>query len=606
MQSTDVETCGHASPARWRCDACDDDLPAFLACSSECLDRHFDNKHGSVRRRSHLERATAALRAKNEPNERNRSDFEPHRAKLMELLSRVRGEGALCVLGAGNCDDLDLSGLVRAFGEVHLVDLDRSALRKALERVDVEERRSIVLHEGVDLTGLLGSVDTWAESEAALAVMAKAAARAIASAIGRTFRVVLSSCVVSQLCVPFFRILARSGSEWADFMEKLGRIHLDTIALLMRPGGTGVLVGDSLYVPRAAESSTPVPTWETLDPVAEDRLRNGPMLLRNPQFLLSLLHEPEIAAKIERPEITQPWLWTVEDSVMLVYAVLLRKRASTETDEPLTAIHVRSNRDTELYWDLYAEHRHRMTSLVTSRKTGGTVCILGAGNGNAFDLEELAARFTRIHLVDVDADALARARERASPATRERLVLHAPVDISGLMKLLPRWHGVAPERAELDALSETVPALLAASLPGTFDVVLSDCVLTQIYWTCFKALGNGPVLHQVLAAALSIHLRTMEALTAPRGAAILATDAVTSETLPLAELYAARAPHELLRDLEAQGALFSGTGPSLVQAAFERAGLAQTFAAPELAAPWIWNVGRKRAALVYALTFERK
>jgi hypothetical protein len=601
-----IETCGCLAPPRRRCDLCDGQRHHFVACSLRCLDAHLAAAHGDEGRRPCLERTKATLRASNAPHEGNWAEFEPHRARLMSLLAGARGEGGICVLGAGNCDDLDLSELVRGFGDVHLVDLDGSALRRAVARVAEAERERIVVHEGVDLTGLLGTIETWGESDPALTVVARRAAEAVARGIGRTFRVVLSSCIASQLCVPFYRTLAREPAEWASLMEIVGRIHLRTIALLTRPGGIGVVLGDSLYASRGS-ADVAVPTWDSLDPVAEDRLRNGPILLRNPQFLLTLVHEPSLASLFERPDITQPWLWTVEDGVMLVYAISMRRRAGApELDPELTEIHVRSNRDTENHWDLYADHRDRVTSIVTSRGAAGSLCILGAGNANALDLDRLGERFAHLHLADVDAAALARAVERQSPDTRAKLVPHANVDLSGLLRVLPAWRTRAPGSVELASLGESAPAAIAASLPGPFDVVLSDCLLTQIYWTCFKALGAGPALNEVVKTALTIHLGTLAALTRGGGTALLVTDVVTSESVPLAELVAARDPLELLYALASDGALFSGTDPALVTDALERAGLHGTFASPELLPPWVWNVGKKRIALVYAMVLARR
>ena len=47
--------------------------------------------------------------------------------------------------------------------------------------------------------------------------------------------------------------------------------------------------------------------------------------------------------------------------------------------------------------------------------------MLGAGNANDLDLEQLARRFDEVHLVDIDAAALARATGRQTPGVRARL-----------------------------------------------------------------------------------------------------------------------------------------------------------------------------------------
>ena len=48
--------------------------------------------------------------------------FADHRRRVSGLLAT--GPGRLCVLGAGNANDLDLATLLEVHREVHLVDLD--------------------------------------------------------------------------------------------------------------------------------------------------------------------------------------------------------------------------------------------------------------------------------------------------------------------------------------------------------------------------------------------------------------------------------------------------------------------------------------------------
>ena len=61
---------------------------------------------------------------------RSTRDHWPHFASHRDWIERLLvadglgGGGRLCVLGAGNCNDLDLPALAEAFDEIHLVDLD--------------------------------------------------------------------------------------------------------------------------------------------------------------------------------------------------------------------------------------------------------------------------------------------------------------------------------------------------------------------------------------------------------------------------------------------------------------------------------------------------
>src|SRR5262245_39426462 len=90
----------------------------------------------------------------------------------------------------------------------------------------------------------------------------------------------------------------------------------------------------------------------------------------------------------------------------------------------------RCNRDTADCWELFAGHRARLTALVLEHASR-RVAIVGAGNCNDLDLEALAVRSKEIHLIDIDAEAVQRARSRQPAAVAGALCLHAPVDLSG-------------------------------------------------------------------------------------------------------------------------------------------------------------------------------
>src|SRR4051794_31679277 len=88
-------------------------------------------------------------------NSSTRLDFDSyarHRAHQMALVAGWGGE-RLAVLGAGNCNDLDLTTLASSFRELHLFDIDGQALTEACERQSRRVQRACSLHER-DLTGV--------------------------------------------------------------------------------------------------------------------------------------------------------------------------------------------------------------------------------------------------------------------------------------------------------------------------------------------------------------------------------------------------------------------------------------------------------------------
>jgi hypothetical protein len=322
-----VTSCGCVSPSRWQCALCDPRRGIFLACSRRCLGAHGRSRHGEETAVRADQRALDELRAANRLNEGYWDLYESHRDRLTRLLEAVqRGEG-LCVLGAGNGDDLDLPRLVRAFGEVHLVDLDGEALARSLARVPELQRRRITVHAGLDLGGLLDSMEAWADDfpdEARWRSLADEAAARIAARLPRRFDVVLSDCIVSQLAIPFFRALVARPPEWAALMRALGRAHVGAMASLLAPGGTGVLLGDFPHGGPASDAGA-VTSWDTLDPEVLRRLRDGIQLLRKPEVLLDLAKAPDLPVPLESIRLTEPWPWMQSHGLQVAYGVLVKR-----------------------------------------------------------------------------------------------------------------------------------------------------------------------------------------------------------------------------------------------------------------------------------------
>src|ERR1700710_1512069 len=96
--------------------------------------------------------------------------YASHRAEIEKLIVPESRGQRICVLGAGNCNDLDLKWLSEVYGEVHLVDLDRRALLEAVKRQGVEPLRGTILgHAPIDLTGIASQVADWQKAPPTLA-----------------------------------------------------------------------------------------------------------------------------------------------------------------------------------------------------------------------------------------------------------------------------------------------------------------------------------------------------------------------------------------------------------------------------------------------------
>jgi hypothetical protein len=286
------ETCGCEAPPRRHCDVCYADARVFLACSNACLQRHqltHDVPAASAQRAKLL---VARMNAQHPDSSRA---FALHRARLMDLVGPGGAGERLLVLGVGNASDLDLPRLSERFREVHLVDLDGAALARAKARQPSQVQARIVLHPDVDLSGLLGHLDDWGDAFPApqvLGATAVTAARRLVAELG-TFDVTLSTCVLSQLGLPFRRSWVAPVSTWANLTAALSAIHLATLA-----GCTarrGILA---------------------FDVQAQDGL-----LTPDPQMLLAQLRSPGLAALVASPTLSEPWKWDLGDVEQVVYAI---------------------------------------------------------------------------------------------------------------------------------------------------------------------------------------------------------------------------------------------------------------------------------------------
>ena len=282
--------------------------------------------------------------------------------------------------------------------------------------------------------------------------------------------------------------------------------------------------------------------------------------------------------------------------------------------------HAQGNRRSKDDWELYRAHRTRLTAVIDrlAAEAGptGALVLLGAGNCNDVDLEALATRFSAIHLVDIDAGALDRARARLSPPLRARTVAHGGIDLTGLLGQIERSRGRALDPAWLDQAIESGVAELATGLPlGQGSVVVSCCLLSQLGWSLEEAAGGDEDRGmQLRVAAVTVHLRTLAALCrpasaqAPAGSALIAADIVSSDLYPLDEVPAGADIRALAAQLiPRQEIVYAAANPVLLARLLRReASLKEVFAAPEILEPWLWTGQFQRTYLVYPQLLRRR
>jgi SAM-dependent methyltransferase len=262
----------------------------------------------------------------------------------------------------------------------------------------------------------------------------------------------------------------------------------------------------------------------------------------------------------------------------------------------------------------FLEHRARLTREIVQRAPvsgGGRLCLLGAGNANDVDLDALAARYAEIHLVDIDPAAVARAIARLPPERRGQIVPQAPLDASGLFDRLETW--TQPSAALLtpeaiDGIVADAVDRVAGALPAPFDVVASCGMLTQLQLVLLQVVGDDhPRFAELRTAVNRAHVRTLGALLAPGGVALLITDLTTSEIFPpLIHVGADEDLAKLMSDLISTGSIIYIANPGTLSSELRRdPALKLAFGVRYPIGPWIWRNGPTQVLLVYALEIRR-
>jgi hypothetical protein len=244
-----------------------------------------------------------------------------HRAQQMALVAGWGGE-RIAVLGAGNCNDLDLATLADAFQEIHLFDIDARALAGAFGRQSERVKRVCHLHER-DLTGVASLIERWRRQppEPLTAQIEGWAALARLLREAGEFDAVLSTCLLSQVAInlrDFFGLT--SALNTALLAAITGHILL--AKALTKPSGRLLVTSDCItdQYPIREETSA----RGALDAIWYLTKQGAAFPGTSPALIADLLQD----AQFSPPELKHAWLWDLNEQSYLVYAIETARRAS--------------------------------------------------------------------------------------------------------------------------------------------------------------------------------------------------------------------------------------------------------------------------------------
>ena len=257
--------------------------------------------------------------------------FASHRRRVTQIVTDAvpTAGGPLCVLGAGNCNDLDLEAVSQTFSEIHLVDLDPSALSRGVTRQAVSSA-TLTVHGGIDVSGLsqlferrrvdaavgAGIDDFLHETRPTPTVHLSRGA----------YGAVLSATLLTQLLQTVVTILGPGHPRLLEVLLTVRDSHLRLVSDLLEPGGVGILVTDVVSsdtcpaLLRAAEDDL-LPALDLL--TAEGNTFVGV----NPVAVASrFAGDSALARSVTDVAQHPPWSWRIGPArSYLVYAITFRK-----------------------------------------------------------------------------------------------------------------------------------------------------------------------------------------------------------------------------------------------------------------------------------------
>ena len=162
----------------------------------------------------------------------------------------------LTVLGAGNCNDLDLACLRQHFDAIQLVDCDLEAMQQGIQRQRLTVDPSITLMDPVDLSGIADQIQAWSPDRPPSAPeidVTLAAASAVTLTPFPPADVVASVCLLSQILERFILEIGPEHPRLLELVQQVRHAHLRLLIDQLNPSGTGLLItGPCLVGIRAA------------------------------------------------------------------------------------------------------------------------------------------------------------------------------------------------------------------------------------------------------------------------------------------------------------------------------------------------------------------
>ncbi|MEM9411127.1 MAG: hypothetical protein AAGA30_08445 [Planctomycetota bacterium] len=256
------------------------------------------------------------------------------------------------------------------------------------------------------------------------------------------------------------------------------------------------------------------------------------------------------------------------------------------------------------YWEAFRNHRGILTNFIKRQSPpfSDSLCVLGAGFCNDLDLNELAANFQQLTLVDIAKKDLSLGLRQQDLSESESLKIVGDYDVTGVHDLFLKFQE-SQERSDLESLVTEMESFHPSGL-GVFDSVASTCLLSQLMFHAYESVTEGHERFvEILQKVRLQHIRVMLDLIKPGGVGFLFTDFVSSESLP--ELFTTRNLKETVENAIAERNFLHGLNPTMVARVFEEPEVKSELKNIKVTDPWRW-VLPERIYACFGIIFEKR
>ncbi|WP_339733946.1 hypothetical protein [uncultured Gimesia sp.] len=249
-----------------------------------------------------------------------------HREKVTGYLTGLAADrnGRLCVLGAGNSNDLDLKQLLQVYSEIHLVDLDESALEYGVESQAVSDDPRVFRYVR-DITGvgqeLAACEAAGVQPETDLSEIIQRFSQPAALDLPDPFDVVCSTCVLSQLILQTVNAVGDTHPQFEELMVAIRSQHFQTIVEFINDGGAGFVVSDFVSSESATDMKE-VPDFQFTQYLSQLLSSRNFFHGVHPGILFSQLKgNTPLAALVQNVKMLPPWRWDLGSRQYAVAAI---------------------------------------------------------------------------------------------------------------------------------------------------------------------------------------------------------------------------------------------------------------------------------------------